>query len=271
MPSSATITSFYTFAPLTTIRSAQVNSNFDLWRGHVIPIDGSATSFSNHAYDLGAAGYSWRGLFSQYGNFYQNTTGSVPAAPAAGRMALYFKDDGTLYKKNPAGIETAVGSAGGGGGSSIDWVEDANAPLASFEYGAKTYIYSDGLAQYLYAQVRVPSTFVAGSQINLRGIFYASGTSSTILFQTLATLIRTGSDAISSTTNQRTSTNSAVTLATTLNRPNAFVCDLTDSGGLVNGVTATAGDLILVRLTRGAGTSTIDATVPVYASEVTFA
>lgn len=270
MPSSATITSYYTFAPLTTIRSAQVNSMFDLWRGHVIPIDGSLTSFSNHAYDLGAAGYSWRGLFSQYGNFYQNTTGSVPAAPAAGRMALYFKDDGLLYKKNPAGTEAAVGSAGGGGGSSVNWIEDVDAPVAVFEYSNQSYVFTDGLSQSLYAAVRVPSTFVTGSQINLRGIFYASGTSSTILFRSVATLIRTGTDAISSTTNQRTSTNSAVTLATTLNRPNAFVCDLTDSSGLVNGVTATAGDLLLVKLTRGTGTATIDATLPVFASEVTF-
>lgn len=270
MPSSATITAFYEFTPLTSIRSAQVNSNFGLFRGHLVPIDASITALTNHAYDLGSEAYSWRGLHAQYGNFYQNTAGSVPASPAAGRMALYFKDDGTLYKKNPAGVETAVGSGGGGGGSSVKWITDVDSPTAVFEYSGESYVFTDGLLQSLYAQVRIPSSFVAGSQVNLLGLFYASGTTGTVLFRTEATLIRTGSDAVSSTTNKYTSTSSAITLATTANRPNAFTCDLTDANGLINAVTATAGDLLLVKLTRVTGTSSLDAIVPVYASEVTF-
>lgn len=109
MPSSATITAFYTFAPLTSIKSSEVNGNFSLWRGHVVPIDPTATALTNRSYDLGSADYSWRGLFAQYGTFYQNTTGSVPASPAAGQMALYFKNDNLLYAKTPAGAEALVG------------------------------------------------------------------------------------------------------------------------------------------------------------------
>lgn len=270
MPSSATITTFYEFQPLTSIRSSQVNNNFSLFRGHLVPIEPLTATAADLTYDLGSDDYSWRGLYASHAYLYQHSVGSEPANPSAGKMALYFKEDGTLYKKNSAGTETAVGSGGGGGGSSVNWIPDANAPTAVFEYSSESYVFTDGLEQCLYAAVRVPSSFAGGSQVNLRGIFYASGTSDTILFQTVATLIRTGTDAISSTTNQRTSTNSAVTLATTANRPNAFVCDLTDADGLVNGVTATAGDLILVKLTRMTGTSSLDAIVPVYASEVTF-
>lgn len=161
---------------------------------------------------------------------------------------------------------------GGGGGSSLNWIEDAAAPLASFEYSQLVYSFMDAETQFLYAAVRVPSTYSAGSQINLRGLFYANATANTVLMQTLATLIRTGTDAVSSTTNQRTSTNSAITLATTANKPNSFVCDLTDSGGQINGVGVSAGDLILVRLTRDTATdtSTADAVFPPYCSEVTF-
>jgi hypothetical protein len=128
------------------------------------------------------------------------------------------------------------------------------------------------VSQYLYAAVRVPNSYTAGSQINLRGMFYGNATSTTVLMQTLATLIRTGTDAVSSTTNQRTSTNSAVTLATTANRPNAFVCDLTSSTGTINSVSVSAGDLILIRLTRDTSTdtATVDAMFPPYSSEVTF-
>lgn len=185
---------------------------------------------------------------------------------AGGAMLLRY--DKTLTRWVPA--SGGVGGSGGGGGSSLDWVEAENAPLAVVEYGSKAYAFSDGLSQVLYAAVRVPSTYTAGLQINLRGLFYANATANTVLMQTVATLIRTGTDAISSTTNQRTSTNSAVTLATTANRPNSFVCDLTSATGTINSVAVSAGDLILVQLTRGTGTATVDATVPVYASEVTF-
>ncbi len=187
---------------------------------------------------------------------------------AGGAMLLRY--DKTLTRWVPA--SGGGGSGGGGGGSSLDWIEDALAPVASFEYSQRVYAFADGETQYLYAAVRVPSTYTAGLPINLRGLFYGNATANTVLMQTVATLIRTGTDAISSTTNQRTSTNSAVTLATTANRPNAFVCDLTSSTGQVNSVSVAAGDLILVRLTRDTATdtSTVDAMFPPYASEVTF-
>ena len=269
MPSSATITAFYTFAPLTSIKSSEVNNNFGLFRGHLLPIDASLTSISNRAYDLGSNDYSWRSVYQQQSYFYENTTGSVPATPSAGKIVLYAKDDGSLYKKNSAGVESAIGG-GGGGGSSVKWIEDVNPPVAVFEYNAQSYVFTDGLSQSLFAQVRVPSSFVAGSQINLLGLFYASGTSSTVLFRTEATLIRELNEAISSVANVYTSTAAAVTLATTANRLNPFTCDLTDANGLVNGATVTAGDILLVKLTRATGTSTLDATVPIDSSEVTF-
>lgn len=274
MPASATITAYYTFAPLTSIRSAYVNANFALWRGHVIPIDPTLTAAAHHAYDLGSDEHAWRGVYGQYLNLYQNTAGSVPAAPTAGTYRLYFKDDGILYKKSPAGAEAAVGSGtGGGGGSALNWVEDIDSPTSVFEYSGQAYVFEDAVTQYIYAQIRVPNSYVTGSQINLRGIFYASGTSSTVFLKTQATLVRTGSDAMSSTTNQRTSTNSAVTLATTANRPNSIVCDLSDASGLINSVTITAGDVILVKLYRDFANDTFagDAMFPAYASEVTFA
>lgn len=113
MPSPATITAFYTFAPLTSIKSAEVNNNFALMRGHLLPLDASTTAFANHAYDLGSESFAWRGAHSQFSNFYLNTAGSVPATPASGRVNLYFKDDGLLYKKNSSGTETEVGGAAG--------------------------------------------------------------------------------------------------------------------------------------------------------------
>lgn len=63
MPSSATITAFYTFTTLTKIKSSEANSNWSLLRGHLIPIDGSLTAAANNSYDLGSSEYYWRNLY----------------------------------------------------------------------------------------------------------------------------------------------------------------------------------------------------------------
>lgn len=39
---------------------------------------------------------------------------AAPSTPAAGKIVLYFKSDGLLYKKDETGTEVAVGGAGGG-------------------------------------------------------------------------------------------------------------------------------------------------------------
>lgn len=112
MPTSATITSsdFYTFTANTMIRSAYVNTNFALWRGHVLPVDGSTTAAAvSGSYDLGAVDHYWRGVHQQYGVWYGNTSGSVPTTPASNLLHVYAK--GTeVYQKNPAGVEKQVGT-----------------------------------------------------------------------------------------------------------------------------------------------------------------
>lgn len=179
--------------------------------------------------------------------------------PAFGNIPLFI----------PQG--SASSSSGGGGGSSIIWEEQALAPTASWDNNVKLYLFEQGLTQYLYTVIRVPQSYTAGNQINLRALWYSAGTSNNALLQTLTTLIRSEVDAISSTTNQRTSTNAAVTLsAGTANEPQKTVFDLTDASGQVNSVAVSAGDLLIVRLTRGSDTSANDINFVANASEVTF-
>lgn len=64
MPSPNTITAFHDFTPNTLIRSSQVDNNFNLFRGHLMPIDGSAASFADNTYDLGSDSFSWRKVYS---------------------------------------------------------------------------------------------------------------------------------------------------------------------------------------------------------------
>ena len=63
--------------------------------------------------------------------------------------------------------------------------------------------------------------------------------------QSLSTLVRSGVDAISTTTNQRTSTNAAV--ANIVDTPQIATLDITDSSGQINSVAVSANDLIKVR------------------------
>lgn len=108
MPSTATITSFYDFVPNTQIKSAEVNNNFGVFRGHILPVEPLTATSSHITYDLGVEGHAWRGIVGQYGTWVENdTTTSVPT-PGSGYQALYFKSDGALYKKNSSGTETPV-------------------------------------------------------------------------------------------------------------------------------------------------------------------
>lgn len=63
MPSSDTITTWNVFSPDTLARSAQVNSNFDVFRGHLLPVNPNATGAIDNTYDLGSSNYKWRKLY----------------------------------------------------------------------------------------------------------------------------------------------------------------------------------------------------------------
>jgi microcystin-dependent protein len=66
MPSTATITStdLTEFSPNTLIKSAEVNSNVNIWRGHLLPVDpNTSAAAATGTYDLGSADYHWRNLY----------------------------------------------------------------------------------------------------------------------------------------------------------------------------------------------------------------
>jgi hypothetical protein len=150
-------------------------------------------------------------------------------------------------------------ASGGGGGGSIIFEEGANSPIKTIENGVGVYAYEATLGQTLFTALRVPSSYVSGTQIFLKVLIYSSDNTGNVLLQSVSTLIRPAVDAITSTTNQRTSTNAAIALsAGTVNEPQIVNLDLTSSSGQINSVSVSSGDLILVSMTRGTDTSTVD-------------
>lgn len=169
------------------------------------------------------------------------------------------------------GWQLAAGSpssGSGGGGGSLFWVESVDSAIPSIESNQQVYLFSAAQSQKLYATIKVPASYTAGTQINLVLPYWTPDTSGTILMQSISTLIRPLTDAITSTTNQRTSTNGAVTITTSTNVPHTITLDLTSATGSINSVAVSANDLILVQLTRGTDSATSDVRVPVYGAEV---
>src|SRR3990167_7393215 len=193
------------------------------------------------------------------------TFSGKPSAASAGRL-IWATDSASLLVDTGAAWVPVVTSQTS---VFLSWVESTNAPASSITNNNLIYIFDPLLGQILYAIVKVPSNYVAGNQIRLRIVFDSPDTSGNALLQTVSTLIITWTDTISSTTNQRTSTNSAVTLSgATENIPQAVACDLTDSSGAINSVSVAAGNLIQIQLKRSTtdtGSSAIN--VPAFGAE----
>lgn len=194
------------------------------------------------------------------------TDAGKPSPGNAGRI-IYVTDLNTFLGDNGSSF---VPLGGGGGGGALQWIEDALAPIPSVENNTQVYGYQAGLSQFLYAFIRVPSSYVAGRPITMRLPYYSPDVTGTVLLQSQATLLRPGTTAIDSTTNQRTSTNTAASLSATANRVESASLDLTSTTGQINGVSVAAGDVIKVRLTRSTDTATSDVRALVYMAEVTF-
>lgn len=194
------------------------------------------------------------------------TNAGLPAFGNAGRVA--WVTDQAILKVDTGSAWVPIGSGGGGG--SLQWIESAEAPIPAIENDSQVYMYPAGVTNNLFAFVRVPASYVPGSPIKMKSLFYSPSTSGTALFSAQATLLQKDADAIDNTTDQRTSTNSAVSLSGTANRINTAEFDLTDTSGQINGVAVAAGDLIKVKVYRGTDSDTADLRFLPFAAEVTF-
>lgn len=177
---------------------------------------------------------------------------SSPSNPAAGYLALFAKSDNKLYTRTSAGVEAAVGSGAGGGGSALEWRLRTNAPLEAQVSGMDVLDFEYLSSQEIWAHIRVPDSYTAGSQIKLvGGLFATSVTSNKVRFKATAYLIEPAGTVLGTHSNSYNSTNAEVTAAGVASTITAIGdVDLTNASGEINSVAVAAGDIILIKLIR---------------------
>lgn len=195
--------------------------------------------------------------------------GTTAQRPTGTNGLIRYNSDLNQFEGYSTGLWKPVGS--GGGGAGFVWRDlGGTAPVSGpEENGELPWYFGAGLAQELYAAVKVPQSYSAGTQIKIYVSAYSPSSSNTILMQAQSTLIRKDTDAFDSTTNQRTSTNSALT-NTVAKMIREFVLDVTDASGQINSVAVSAGDIIKVRLYRGTDSDTADLRMLPNATDVKF-
>jgi len=150
-------------------------------------------------------------------------------------------------------IDTALSGAAGNMNSpgGMHWSQDgvADGAVIAAVSNNRCAAFPNATTVRVCGAFQVPSGYVAGRQISLLASFFTPDSSGNMLMQTVATLVRQNVDAISSTTNQRTSTNTQLT-NTVANAPRRVTFDLTDTTGKINGASVSAGDIIHVEVTR---------------------
>lgn len=116
MPSTATITAFYTFTQNTKARASQVNTNFNVLRGHIIPIDPNTTTSVDNTYDLGSSEYNWRTVYA--GDIDLRTSTSTASLKIKGDTSytagsFVFETEGVeSFRINSSVLVTATASKG---------------------------------------------------------------------------------------------------------------------------------------------------------------
>lgn len=180
---------------------------------------------------------------------------------AAGADKTYMIRDTQIYITAKGINETLddainLGRIGGGGGLVLTWCNDGD--LAWSEqtlFGQKVYGASPSAAlgdQKLWTSFKLPSTYAAGTQVKIKGKIFSDSTSGTGHIKTVAYLIRQGTDSLTSTSNSRTSTNSAQSISNT-NREYVVDWDISHTDGTINSVALSANDTILIYLSRETG------------------
>lgn len=137
MPTTATITTFYTFTANTKAKASEMNTNFSIFRGHIVPIEPLTITSSDITYDLGSAEHSWRGCYAESLYLDPMTSGAaliLQADKALTAGAFVFKNNGTeILRVSPNGFAT-FGSQGFTTTANLTIAHDNSTTAGAFDF-----------------------------------------------------------------------------------------------------------------------------------------
>lgn len=137
MPSTATITTFYTFTANTKARATQVNNNFDIFRGHSVPINTDTATASNNSHDLGSTEHRWRTGYFGTGLDFTGSADIFLSGSTVGSFGSNGYKRSTIEPITSLATYTADFSAEGGGTTLTVF---AGSTLSSSVNGKTTYM-----------------------------------------------------------------------------------------------------------------------------------
>lgn len=214
MPSTATVTSFFTFVAGTKAKASEVNTDFSTFRGHIVPVNTDTTTSSNNTHDLGATDHQWRRLYLQ-------------EPPLVGGVRLNRVPIPDVYD----------------GSTPPDLVAPVN-DLDRIGFPFDT----DRDVRFQFV---VPPEYVVGQRIALTIKGYPD-TTGAFVFHTLSRMYRMSVTAANSNPSAALTGTATITPASANLYFENSSLKLTDASGLINGVTVTVGEVITVSLARKA-------------------
>lgn len=146
---------------------------------------------------------------------------------------------------------------------------DGTAPIQAEENGVRVWKFEAGKSQELVGFLKVPKNYEIGRQISLGAMQYSPASSGNHLLSATSYLVRKNTDAVGSTANSHSSTNTALT-NTVANQYRENKIDITDANGKVNSQVVKPGDILRIALERGTDTDTEDLRFVPGASEFNF-
>lgn len=209
--------------------------------------------------------------FDQYTLIKSLLASGVPT-PAAGKIAIFLDSaDGQYKKKDSTGAVTRFGSGGGSSYLDLFAPDDGTGAIETRVGFHKALTFAVGQAQKVVGLVKVPSSYVAGSQITMKldGFTLSTTGASTKTLAFTASLVRDGVDPIGTTTNQNTGSISFIPQASG-NVITTQTINLSDSTGKINAVAVSPGDEIEIILQESGSLGTEDFSIRQRIMEVSF-
>lgn len=196
-------------------------------------------------------------------NMYLSTTIAGEITDTYSQIMIgYVLPDNKLFIsiKNLIKYGSVIGG-GGGAGSFMPIMGDVS-PIETFEDGLDLLNFDSSLSQEIYFNFKIPEGYVSGSELVLAGgNFYINTTSGKVLFRADTVLLKKGVHVLGTYSLTYTSTNSEVTVPSTLGEQAQIGnIDLTDNLGQIGGVYVEEGDILRIRVYRDISNESAPAT-----------